>query len=40
MSRRTILSEKDAIQYLGDDFPSGFELGSDDGDSDKDPNYE
>lgn len=36
----TRLSQKDVINYLEDDFPSGSELDSDADDSDKDPNYE
>jgi len=40
MSRRTILSQKDVVQYLEEDFPSGSELESDADDTDDDPDYE
>lgn len=39
MSRRTILSQKDVVQYLEEDFPSSSELESDADDTDDDPDY-
>ncbi|XP_050057150.1 uncharacterized protein LOC126550159 isoform X6 [Aphis gossypii] len=40
MSRHTRLSQKDVVQYLEEDFPSGSELESDADDTDEDPDYE
>jgi len=40
MSRRTRLTQKDVVQYLEEDFPSGSELESDVDDTDEDPDYE
>jgi len=39
MSRRTILLQKDVVQYLEEDFPSSSELESDADDTADDPDY-